>query len=96
MGDIFILFIISTNINWCSIMRSEFFWHRFGCFFLLFLLLFNISFILEFCSYIFQILITCVFDLNERSEEHTSELKSRGQLVCRLLLEKKKAMVDSG
>src|SRR5690625_3804181 len=25
-----------------------------------------------------------------RSEEHTSELKSRGQLVCRLLLEKKK------
>src|SRR5690625_5541548 len=26
----------------------------------------------------------------ERSEEHTSELQSRGQLVCRLLLEKKK------
>src|SRR5207253_10900344 len=26
-----------------------------------------------------------------RSEEHTSELQSRGQLVCRLLLEKKKA-----
>src|SRR5690625_7016803 len=25
---------------------------------------------------------------NERSEEHTSELQSRGQLVCRLLLEK--------
>src|SRR5690625_5489200 len=25
-----------------------------------------------------------------RSEEHTSELKSRGHLVCRLLLEKKK------
>src|SRR5690625_5413595 len=30
----------------------------------------------------------------ERSEEHTSELQSRGQLVCRILLEKKKA--DSG
>src|SRR5439155_25243784 len=29
-----------------------------------------------------------VFD--ERSEEHTSELQSRGHLVCRLLLEKKK------
>src|SRR5690625_6777017 len=30
--------------------------------------------------------------LNEktRSEEHTSELQSRGHLVCRLLLEKKK------
>src|SRR5690625_6721516 len=27
---------------------------------------------------------------NLRSEEHTSELQSRGQLVCRLLLEKKK------
>src|SRR5690625_6007170 len=29
-------------------------------------------------------------DLAVRSEEHTSELQSRGQLVCRLLLEKKK------
>src|SRR5690625_5979470 len=28
--------------------------------------------------------------LNMRSEEHTSELQSRGHLVCRLLLEKKK------
>src|SRR5690625_7022586 len=27
---------------------------------------------------------------NKRSEEHTSELQSRGHLVCRLLLEKKK------
>src|SRR5690625_6094612 len=28
--------------------------------------------------------------LSTRSEEHTSELQSRGHLVCRLLLEKKK------
>src|SRR5690625_7741476 len=28
--------------------------------------------------------------LRKRSEEHTSELQSRGHLVCRLLLEKKK------
>src|SRR5690625_5510569 len=28
-----------------------------------------------------------------RSEEHTSELQSRGHLVCRLLLEKKKKTV---
>src|SRR5690625_3319738 len=28
----------------------------------------------------------------KRSEEHTSELQSRGQLVCRLLLEKKKTV----
>src|SRR5690625_6138711 len=27
--------------------------------------------------------------LNKRSEEHTSELQSRGHIVCRLLLEKK-------
>src|SRR5439155_13559507 len=27
-----------------------------------------------------------------RSEEHTSELQSRGHLVCRLLLEKKKSL----
>src|SRR5690606_40332915 len=30
-----------------------------------------------------------------RSEEHTSELQSRENLVCRLLLEKKKAHPDS-
>src|SRR5437660_12616105 len=29
-------------------------------------------------------------DMVPRSEEHTSELQSRGHLVCRLLLEKKK------
>src|SRR2546428_5749223 len=29
-------------------------------------------------------------DLTPRSEEHTSELQSRSDLVCRLLLEKKK------
>src|SRR5437870_5342926 len=31
-----------------------------------------------------------VKDWKDRSEEHTSELQSRGHLVCRLLLEKKK------
>src|SRR2546422_4066404 len=31
--------------------------------------------------------------LDERSEEHTSELQSRLHLVCRLLLEKKKKTV---
>src|SRR5690625_6703993 len=31
-----------------------------------------------------------VFFISLRSEEHTSELQSRGHLVCRLLLEKKK------
>src|SRR2546430_9595913 len=29
-------------------------------------------------------------DMNVRSEEHTSELQSQSNLVCRLLLEKKK------
>src|SRR5690625_6518541 len=31
----------------------------------------------------------------DRSEEHTSELQSRGHLVCRLLLEKKKTNTDT-
>src|SRR5437870_9022243 len=34
-------------------------------------------------------------DLRFRSEEHTSELQSRGHLVCRLLLEKKKIKKNS-
>src|SRR2546427_11281615 len=32
----------------------------------------------------------CWFELSKRSEEHTSELQSQSNLVCRLLLEKKK------
>src|SRR5690625_1683227 len=32
--------------------------------------------------------IPCTRAMTSRSEEHTSELQSRGQLVCRLLLEK--------
>src|SRR2546430_13538893 len=31
----------------------------------------------------------------QRSEEHTSELQSQSNLVCRLLLEKKKAQIES-
>src|SRR5690625_6911989 len=31
-----------------------------------------------------------VYNRGPRSEEHTSELQSRGHLVCRLLLDKKK------
>src|SRR2546427_9339267 len=33
-------------------------------------------------------------DLRRRSEEHTSELQSQSNLVCRLLLEKKKGTVN--
>src|SRR3712207_8991774 len=32
--------------------------------------------------------LAAVLSVNERSEEHTSELQSRQHLVCRLLLEK--------
>src|SRR5690625_3481715 len=35
-------------------------------------------------------LVICITEGIPRSEEHTSELQSRGHLVCRLLLEKKK------
>src|SRR5699024_11964209 len=33
-------------------------------------------------------------DSERRSEEHTSELQSRFDLVCRLLLEKKKSIIN--
>src|SRR2546427_2240509 len=33
-------------------------------------------------------------DVGERSEEHTSELQSQSNLVCRLLLEKKKKKTE--
>src|SRR5690625_6142321 len=37
--------------------------------------------------------LTEELDSAARSEEHTSELQSRGHLVCRLLLEKKKIRI---
>src|SRR5690625_5356377 len=43
----------------------------------------------DFEVFISVVVATIVFHLI-RSEEHTSELQSRGHLVCRLLLEKKK------
>src|SRR3989441_2368355 len=36
-----------------------------------------------------------VDQVQRRSEEHTSELQSLAYLVCRLLLEKKKKIIDS-
>src|SRR5690625_7068581 len=36
------------------------------------------------------IAVIIMLTMDVRSEEHTSELQSRGHLVCRLLLEKKK------
>src|SRR5205085_3380048 len=38
----------------------------------------------------FQKILTKTQDNRNRSEEHTSELQSQSNLVCRLLLEKKK------
>src|SRR2546427_6840994 len=35
-----------------------------------------------------------VENITPRSEEHTSELQSQSNLVCRLLLEKKKSITD--
>src|SRR5439155_26459636 len=35
------------------------------------------------------------YSSDDRSEEHTSELQSRGHLVCRLLLEKKNGTVTA-
>src|SRR5690625_6692532 len=36
----------------------------------------------------------CKMLISNRSEEHTSELQSRGHLVCRLLLEKKNSFIN--
>src|SRR2546426_8678988 len=44
----------------------------------------------QFDSTAFASLTAADFSANDRSEEHTSELQSPCNLVCRLLLEKKK------
>src|SRR5690349_23465778 len=41
-----------------------------------------------------QTIVQKVMDGHERSEEHTSELQSRRDLVCRLLLEKKDRSIN--
>src|SRR2546427_8898863 len=38
--------------------------------------------------------LTSVALCNERSEEHTSELQSQSNIVCRLLIEKKKKKIQ--
>src|SRR2546427_8641443 len=40
------------------------------------------------------VLIEDIVDRERRSEEHTSELQSQSNLVCRLLLEKKKTQTQ--
>src|SRR5690625_5479421 len=42
----------------------------------------------------YMTLIMCNTTWRIRSEEHTSELQSRGHLVCRLLLEKKNKVIS--
>src|SRR5690625_5599010 len=44
----------------------------------------------DFIDYRREVTRNYISDMSGRSEEHTSELQSRGHLVCRLLLEKKK------
>src|SRR5439155_20502209 len=40
-----------------------------------------------------HVVLVVMLGVPQRSEEHTSELQSRGHLVCRLLLEKKKKVI---
>src|SRR5207302_2908108 len=49
-----------------------------------------LKFILREISSVFVAVFVVITLLQLRSEEHTSELQSRENLVCRLLLEKKK------
>src|SRR5258707_5482206 len=46
------------------------------------------------CEHHVEIIIRKVVPDEDRSEEHTSELQSRQYLVCRLLLEKKKKLLQ--
>src|SRR5256885_10003775 len=50
------------------------------------------SFVLPCSTYIIRAFSNAASASGERSEEHTSELQSPCNLVCRLLLEKKKTM----
>src|SRR5260221_9429188 len=45
------------------------------------------------CFLLLTLLVTGPVTAQVRSEEHTSELQSHSDLVCRLLLEKKKTML---
>src|SRR5688572_33082629 len=46
------------------------------------------------CQIASMVRCTSLTACDHRSEEHTSELQSQSNLVCRLLLEKKKKYVD--
>src|SRR5437660_3463573 len=52
-----------------------------------------IAFVASLFVLMFFASLTFLLVLDKRSEEHTSELQSRGHLVCRLLLEKKKLTI---
>src|SRR5699024_12867947 len=65
----------STLFPYTTLFRSKHFHHHLLC--------------LE-CGKIEEINEDLLGDVEARSEEHTSELQSRFDLVCRLLLEKKK------
>src|SRR2546430_13253876 len=49
---------------------------------------------LELADHLAEVVATVPVQDHERSEEHTSELQSQSNLVCRLLLEKKKTPQD--
>src|SRR3712207_7003057 len=52
------------------------------------------AFIDRYGNHMFLCDISSLGDGSRRSEEHTSELQSRQYLVCRLLLEKKKIIIN--
>src|SRR5690625_2296722 len=67
--------LIKQSISF-GISRNTIFWSK---------LILTLSYFLLLCV----IGLLLMIGLGERSEEHTSELQSRGHLVCRLLLDKK-------
>src|SRR2546430_10522683 len=48
------------------------------------------------CDFSHAVTLNILHGLRNRSEEHTSELQSQSNLVCRLLLEKNKTLYSTG
>src|SRR2546428_1446961 len=94
-GHVPIIFSVSCSQPFqCSAPRNHFICHRMHCLVALFVRLKGRE-VLKVCPHRKRHLCSHVrnldFDVDRlRSEEHTSELQSRSDLVCRLLLEKKK------
>src|SRR5438874_9611268 len=78
---------LPISISFCYTNLIKLFYYSYFCFPVSTLLSFSLH------SSVFRLLFSSSVIPITRSEEHTSELQSRRDLVCRLLLEKKKKKI---